>query len=62
MERDKDTLRILVSTDNHVGYLESDPLRGQDSFTAFEEMLQVAVAEEVIPFWALVVHATNKAR
>lgn len=47
MERDKDTLRILVSTDNHVGYLESDPLRGQDSFTAFEEMLQVAVAEEV---------------
>lgn len=36
---DADTLRIMVSTDNHLGYLERDPIRGNDSFAAFEEVL-----------------------
>ena len=35
-------MRIIVSTDNHVGYLERDPLRGSDSFLAFEEVLATA--------------------
>ncbi|KAJ2077668.1 meiotic recombination [Coemansia sp. RSA 988] len=39
---DEDTLRILVATDNHLGYLERDPIRGQDSFDAFGEILQLA--------------------
>lgn len=39
---DKDTLRILVSTDNHVGYLERDPVQAQDSFAALEEVLYMA--------------------
>jgi len=41
-EVDDDTLRIMLSTDNHLGYYESDPIRGLDSFAAFEEMLSLA--------------------
>ncbi|KAJ1749563.1 meiotic recombination [Coemansia sp. RSA 1821] len=39
---DEDTLSILVATDNHLGYLENDPVRGKDSFHAFAEVLQLA--------------------
>ncbi|KAJ2357522.1 meiotic recombination [Coemansia sp. RSA 2618] len=39
---DDDTLSILVATDNHLGYMERDPVRGQDSFAAFAEILQLA--------------------
>ncbi|KAJ3122120.1 Double-strand break repair protein mre11a [Nowakowskiella sp. JEL0407] len=42
-----DTLRVLVATDNHLGFLESDAVRGQDSFLAFEEILQLATAHHV---------------
>ena len=31
--------RILVSSDNHLGCHEDDPVRGNDSFKAFEEVL-----------------------
>ncbi|KAG0335703.1 Double-strand break repair protein mre11a [Podila horticola] len=44
---DQDTFKILVATDNHLGYLEKDPVRGDDSFNAFEEILQHAVKSEV---------------
>ena len=33
--------------DNHLGYLEKDAIRGDDSFVAFEEILQHAVAQKV---------------
>lgn len=36
---DDQTLRIMISTDNHLGYLEEDPIRGDDSFAALEEVL-----------------------
>jgi len=39
---DPDTLRILLSTDNHLGYAERDAVRGMDSFAAFEEVLYLA--------------------
>eukprot|EP00986_Skeletonema_menzelii_P008558 scaffold3643_cov132-Skeletonema_menzelii.AAC.8 len=39
---DSNTLRILLSTDNHLGYLEKDPIRGNDSFAALEEVLHLA--------------------
>jgi double-strand break repair protein MRE11 len=39
---DEDTFRILVSTDNHLGYNERDPVRGLDSFAALEEVLYLA--------------------
>ncbi|XP_016994383.2 double-strand break repair protein MRE11 [Drosophila takahashii] len=47
-EQDADNvIRILVATDNHLGYNEKDALRGEDSFTAFEEILELAVSEDV---------------
>ncbi|KAL5034892.1 meiotic recombination, variant 2 [Batrachochytrium dendrobatidis] len=43
----QDTFRILLATDNHLGYMEKDPIRGQDSFNSFEEILQLAQDREV---------------
>ncbi|KAK1929187.1 Double-strand break repair protein MRE11 [Phytophthora citrophthora] len=45
--REGDTLRVLVSTDNHLGYAEKDPVRGNDSFRSFREILQLAQRENV---------------
>nr|KAJ3420225.1 meiotic recombination [Polyrhizophydium stewartii] len=42
-----DTFRILMATDNHLGYMEKDPVRGDDSFNTFEEILQLAHDHEV---------------
>ncbi|KAG2219859.1 hypothetical protein INT45_000746 [Circinella minor] len=41
------TFRILISTDNHVGYLEDDQIRGKDSFQSFEEVLILAKQHNV---------------
>ncbi|KAI0037063.1 Metallo-dependent phosphatase-like protein, partial [Vararia minispora EC-137] len=43
----EDTFRILIATDNHIGYLERDPVRGQDSINTFKEILQLAVKHDV---------------
>ncbi|EEP79873.1 double-strand break repair protein mus-23 [Uncinocarpus reesii 1704] len=42
-----DTIRILVSTDNHVGYNERDPIRGDDSWTTFHEVMCLAKERDV---------------
>lgn len=42
-----DTLRILLTTDNHVGYLDSDPVRGDDSWITFDEITQLAKTHDV---------------
>jgi double-strand break repair protein MRE11 len=42
-----DILKILVTTDNHLGFMEKDPERGEDSYIAFEEALQIAEREQV---------------
>lgn len=47
VERGPNTLRILVTTDNHVGYNESDPVRGDDSWRTFEEIMNVAKEQDV---------------
>lgn len=48
IEQDADNvIRIMVATDNHLGYAEKDAVRGEDSFTAFEEILEMAVSEDV---------------
>lgn len=39
--------RILVATDTHLGHKERDPIRGDDSFVAFEEILQLAKSLDV---------------
>ncbi|KAJ7014802.1 hypothetical protein NC653_004183 [Populus alba x Populus x berolinensis] len=36
------TLRILVATDCHLGYMEKDEIRRHDSFQAFEETYSIA--------------------
>ena len=47
MAAEDDIIKILVSSDNHIGFLERDPIRGEDSFLAFEEVLGLAVANDV---------------
>ncbi|KAK1067980.1 meiotic recombination, partial [Friedmanniomyces endolithicus] len=42
-----DTIRILVSTDNHVGYKERDPIRGDDSWKSFHEVMCLAKDRDV---------------
>ncbi|KID94516.1 DNA repair protein rad32, partial [Metarhizium majus ARSEF 297] len=42
-----DTIRILVATDNHVGYEERDAIRKDDSWRTFDEILNVARTEDV---------------
>ena len=43
----EDTFRIMLATDNHIGYLERDPIRGRDSIDTFEEILKLAVKHDV---------------
>eukprot|EP00899_Mesostigma_viride_P021825 jgi/Mesvir1/29644/Mv21489-RA.3 len=40
-------LRILIATDNHLGYLEKDERRRDDSFRTMEEILKIATREQV---------------
>ncbi len=44
---DNSLFRIMIATDNHLGYLEHDQIRGDDSFVAFEEILKVSKSENV---------------
>ncbi|CAD6639345.1 CEI_1a_G0042250.mRNA.1.CDS.1 [Saccharomyces cerevisiae] len=39
---DLDTIRILITTDNHVGYNENDPIIGDDSWKTFHEVMMLA--------------------
>jgi hypothetical protein len=36
---DDDVVRIVISTDNHLGFQDKSPVRYADSFAAFEEVL-----------------------
>ncbi|CAG8539450.1 7967_t:CDS:10, partial [Racocetra fulgida] len=40
-------ISILIATDNHLGYMENDPIRGQDSLNTFREILQIAKQNDV---------------
>lgn len=42
-----DTIRILVATDNHVGYAERDAMRGDDSWKSFHEVMCLAKEKDV---------------
>ncbi|XP_060627083.2 double-strand break repair protein MRE11 [Anolis sagrei] len=46
-EDEKDTFKILVATDIHLGYLEKDAARGNDTFVTFDEILKLAQDHEV---------------
>src|SRR5271156_5270398 len=41
------TIRILIATDNHVGYAERDPIRGNDSIVTFNEIMELAKERDV---------------
>lgn len=43
----EDTFKILIATDIHLGYLEKDPVRGNDTFVTFNEILDHAQKNEV---------------
>jgi hypothetical protein len=56
---DPDTLRVLLSTDKHLGYAERDNIRGMDSSAAFEEVLYTAKRFQCVsalkaPAWTVV--------
>eukprot|EP00884_Botryococcus_braunii_P018650 jgi/Botrbrau1/5469/Bobra.27_1s0019.2 len=38
----EDIFKILIATDNHLGVWEKDEVRKDDSFNAFEEVLEIA--------------------
>jgi double-strand break repair protein MRE11 len=42
-----DIFKLLITTDNHLGYMEKDGERGADSFVSFEESLEIACDEQV---------------
>ncbi|KAG5894927.1 hypothetical protein JTB14_008886 [Gonioctena quinquepunctata] len=44
---ESDILTILVATDIHLGFEEKDPIRDQDTFDTFEEILSIASDKEV---------------
>ena len=35
-DEESDTFKVFIATDNHLGYLEEDTIRGEDSFNTFE--------------------------
>lgn len=37
----------MIASDNHLGYLENDQIRGDDSFNSFEEVLKISKSESV---------------
>jgi double-strand break repair protein MRE11 len=37
----------LIATDNHVGFEENDPIRGDDSWRTFDEILRLAKSRDV---------------
>ena len=40
-------MKILVTTDTHMGFMERDPIRGDDSFETFEEILKIGKDNKV---------------
>ncbi|ODV88944.1 hypothetical protein CANCADRAFT_28330, partial [Tortispora caseinolytica NRRL Y-17796] len=42
-----DEIRLLISSDNHVGYNENDPIRGNDSWQTFNEIMGYAKTRDV---------------
>ena len=40
-------MKILITSDNHLGFNETDRIRGNDSFNTFEEILHYIKSENV---------------
>lgn len=44
---DENTFKILVATDIHLGFMEKDAVRGNDTFVTLDEILRLAQENEV---------------
>uniref|UniRef100_A0A667Y5L5 Double-strand break repair protein n=1 Tax=Myripristis murdjan TaxID=586833 RepID=A0A667Y5L5_9TELE len=44
---DEDTFKILIATDIHLGYMEKDAIRGNDTYNTLEEILKCAQTNQV---------------
>lgn len=40
-------MKFLITSDNHLGFKETDPIRSEDSFNTFEEIMRIAKKENV---------------
>lgn len=47
IEQGPDTISILLTTDNHVGYNENDPIRSNDGWKTFNEITTIARDRDV---------------
>ena len=47
IEPGPDTIRVLLTTDNHVGAFENDPIRGDDAWKTFDEITTIAKDKDV---------------
>ena len=45
---DPDTFNIFVATDNHLGFKDQDPVRGNDSFDAMDEIFRMAADADLL--------------
>lgn len=57
---DEDTFKILISTDIHLGYLEKDAIRGNDSYNTLEEILEHAKTKQVHTVFVISITITEK--
>lgn len=57
-----DTIRILVATDSHVGFEERDPIRKDDSWKSFHEVMCLAKSQDVRIFDLLIVNCLTYCR
>ena len=48
---DENTFKILIATDVHLGYLEKDAIRGNDSYNTLDEILKCAKKNQVHNNW-----------
>ena len=44
---DENTFKILVATDIHLGFMEKDAVRGNDTFVTLDEILRLAQENDV---------------
>lgn len=44
---DENTFKVLVATDIHLGFMEKDAVRGNDTFVTLDEILRLAQENDV---------------
>ncbi len=59
---DPDTFNIFVATDNHLGFLEEDPIRGSDAFNTMDEIFQHAIKYDMLLLGGDLFHANKPSR